>query len=66
MEGMSKEVFDTQNHFRAHPKELAKVLEKLLGYFKGDTMHFPGNPVGLMTNEGPAAVHEAIEFLNHT
>jgi len=37
-------------------------LENQLKYFKGNTMWLPGKP-GLMTNEGPTAVQEAIAFL---
>ena len=35
----------------------------MLTWFKGNVMHRPGNPVGLTTVEGPAAIKELIEFL---
>jgi uncharacterized protein YkwD len=60
---MAKAVFEEQNAARTNPKAYASKLEKYLGYFKGSTMFFPGNPVGLMTNEGPASYKEAIAFL---
>lgn len=63
MTSFVKEVADTQNHYRANPKELVPHLKTLLSYFEGDVMRFPGNPVGLMTNDGPAGVQEAIDFM---
>ena len=38
-------------------------LEEMLTWFNGNVMNRPGNPVGLSTNEGPAAINELIEFL---
>lgn len=37
-------------------------LEEILTWFDGDVIWEPGE-IGLRTNEGPAAVHELIEFL---
>ena len=61
--GLAMEVFAEQNLARTKPREYAQKLKKYLGYFKGTTMYFPGNPVGLMTNEGPAGYLTAIAFL---
>ncbi len=61
---LARQVFDEQNLARTNPKEYAKKVVKVLSYFKGNVIHFPGNPVGLMTNEGPSAYKEAIAFLN--
>ena len=63
MSGFAKEVFEAQNKFRQYPTELVKILEETLTYFDGDVIRRPGNPVGLKTNEGPAAYKEAIDFL---
>lgn len=56
MDSFVKEVASVQNHYRANPKDLIPHLKELLTYFDGDTLRFPGNPVGLMTNEGPVGV----------
>lgn len=57
MESFVKEVADTQNHYRSNPKDLIPYLKTLLTYFDDEgVMRFPGNPVGLMTNDGPAGV----------
>ena len=60
---LAMQVFEEQNLARTKPKEYAAKLKKCLSYFKGSTMYFPGNPVGLMTNEGPGGYANAIAFL---
>jgi uncharacterized protein YkwD len=48
---------------RTNPSAYAAHLEALLPLFDGDVIRRPGSNVGLRTNEGPAAVREAIRFL---
>ncbi len=40
-------IFKSQNKFREYPDALRTLMEKILTYFKGKVIHFPGNPVGL-------------------
>ena len=39
-------------------------MQERLTYFDGDVLRLPGRPA-IRSNEGPAAVHEAIEFLKN-
>lgn len=57
------EVFDMMNRVRANPKILVDDLQKMLSYFQGNTYKDPVSRINIITNEGPAAVHEAISFL---
>ncbi len=66
MQSAAKEIASAQNHFRQRPWDLIKVLEQILTYFDGDIIRWPGNPVGLKTNEGRDAFREAIDFLQYT
>lgn len=63
MESPEREVFEAHNYIRANPRDLIPDLEELLTFFDGNTLRFPGNPVGLMTDEGPAGVKGTIEYL---
>lgn len=51
------------NLARTDPAAYAWKLLKFRTYFKGDIYYVPGNPTGIMTNEGLAAVDEAVRFL---
>ena len=57
------DVFEVTNQLRTDPQSFIPYLEERLMYFNGDILYLHGSNMGLMTNEGPAAVHEAIEFL---
>ena len=50
------------NKVRSNPQSFIPVLKAKLGKFKGNILWSPGM-VGLMTDEGEAAIHEAIKFL---
>lgn len=51
------------NFARADPRAYAERLRSYRGYFRGRIVRYPGNPNGLITVEGVAAVDEAIAFL---
>lgn len=50
------------NFARAHPAKYITYLEDMKRQFKGNTWQRPGRP-GLATNEGVAAIDDAIRFL---
>lgn len=62
--GLERQVLAAINQARANPAAYAETLRRYRGYFQDKVVHFPGNPVGLRTKEGPAAVDEAIAFLS--
>jgi uncharacterized protein YkwD len=66
MADICRAVLDETNLCRANPRSYAQKLERLLGYFRGSTIYAPGSSCGLMTQEGPSAVREAIQVLNRT
>lgn len=51
------------NRARADPRGYAADLVTYRGYFSGKIVRYPGNPAGLRTAEGVAAVDEAISVL---
>ncbi|MEI9852249.1 MAG: CAP domain-containing protein [Sphingomonas sp.] len=51
------------NSARADPRGYAERLRLYRGYFTDKVVVYPGNPRGLLTAEGVAAVDEAIAFL---
>lgn len=66
MADISRAVVDEMNNCRTNPRAYAQKLERLLNYFRGSTIYMPGSSCGLMTEEGPSAVREAIQALNRT
>ena len=60
---MDEEIFAVQNRVREDPRVLVPYLEDMLSRFDGNLLIRPGEP-SLRTNEGPAAVKEAINALN--
>ena len=56
------EAAKVQNQLRKDPKSFIPKLEAKLPHFKGKNYAPPGK-ITLVTNEGPAAIKEAIEFL---
>ncbi|CDW89935.1 UNKNOWN [Stylonychia lemnae] len=58
---IDQDILEFTNKIRANPKEMIPHLEKILATFEGDVMYIDGQ-IGIQTNEGPAAVQEAIEF----
>jgi len=59
----AKRVLEEQNLARTNPKGYIPKISKVLGYMKGNCIYYPGDPVGHIMNEGPAAYKEAIAFL---
>jgi len=60
---LERAVIDEINFARANPAAYAARLRTYRGYFTGKIVRYPGNPRGLRTVEGVAAVDEAIMFL---
>ena len=60
---MERALLTETNLARTNPAAYAAHLEAMLPLFDGDVIRRPGSNVGLRTNEGPAAVREAIRFL---
>ncbi|MBX3131887.1 MAG: hypothetical protein KF689_00700 [Gemmatimonadaceae bacterium] len=58
-----RELLAETNAARTDPAGYARHLEEMLPLFDGNVLRRPGSSVGLRTNEGPAAVREAIRFL---
>lgn len=61
---LAKEVYIAQNRLRKDPASFIPLLEEKLKYFEGKTLKIPGE-IALVTNEGPAAVKEAIQHLRN-
>ena len=55
-------VINEMNLARTKPAEYATYLEQMLPHFDGSILRMPGE-VGIQTDEGPAALREAIDFL---
>ncbi len=60
---LERGVLEETNHARTDPAAYARHLEELLPWFQGDILMRPGATAGLRTEEGAAAVREAIAFL---
>ena len=61
--GLERDVLTEINYARQHPREYADTLREYRRYFDGRVLFLPGDRNGVVTNEGPDAVDEAIEFL---
>ena len=57
---IERDVFDMMNKVRANPRILIEDLRKMLEFFQGNTFKDPVSRINIITNEGPAAVQEAI------
>lgn len=60
---LEREIVTELNFVRQHPRRYAERLRAYRRYFRGKIVHYPGKPEGLRTEEGVAAVDEAIAFL---
>ncbi|RYE02605.1 MAG: CAP domain-containing protein [Sphingomonadales bacterium] len=56
-------MLDEINFARQHPREYAETLRAYREQFDGRILYLPGDENGIYTNEGVAAVDEAIAFL---
>jgi len=59
---LEKEVVEECNLARTNPREYARLLGETRKFYSGRYMNIPGR-VRIMTNEGVAAVDEAVRFL---
>jgi uncharacterized protein YkwD len=60
---LEAQVLDRINFARQHPREYAEQLRDFRRFFQGQLLYLPGDPNGIITNEGVDAVDEAIDFL---
>lgn len=59
---LARDIHSETNALRRNPPAYARHLERMLPRFEGRLLHRPGRP-SLRTDEGPAAVEEAIAAL---
>jgi uncharacterized protein YkwD len=60
---LTAEVLARINEVRAHPRDFAEDLREYRRAFDGRVVYSPEAPDGIVTQEGVAAVDEAIDFL---
>ena len=60
---LEREVLVEINFARMQPGRYAEQLRGYRALFRGKVVRYPGNPAGLLTEEGTRAVDEAIAFL---
>ena len=65
-DALAREVVTELNRLRANPPAWTAHLRTWRAQFRGNLVHRPGNPVLLRTQEGVAAVDEAIAALQNT
>jgi uncharacterized protein YkwD len=61
---LDKQIFELMNHCRADPKAFIPHLQEMLSRFESNNLLKQPGKTTLRTKEGPAAVNEAIEYLN--
>ena len=59
---MDRQFFELQNQLRCNPSSFIPYLEQMLSQMEGKVIKRPGK-TGIITEEGPSAVHEAIKYL---
>jgi uncharacterized protein YkwD len=63
MSQLEKEIIEEMNLARTEPQKYAAFIEEYKKYYDGNRLNIPGRKKALVTNEGVAAVDEAISFL---
>jgi uncharacterized protein YkwD len=63
MSQLEKEIVDEMNLARTEPQKYAAFVEEFKKYYDGNRLMIPGRKKALVTNDGIAAVDEAIGFL---
>lgn len=63
MSQLEKEIVDEMNLARTEPQKYAAFIEEYKKYYDGNRLMIPGRKKALVTNDGIAAVDEAISFL---
>ena len=61
---LDRQIFELQNKARGDPKALVPHLQEMLSRFEQNNLLKQPGKTTLRTKEGPAAVNEAIEYLN--
>lgn len=61
--GLEAGVLEQINFAREHPQAYADQLREYRDHFEGRILYRPGDDAGVLTQEGPSAVDEAIAFL---
>jgi uncharacterized protein YkwD len=62
--GLEAGVLEQINFAREHPQAYADQLREYREHFEGRVLYRPGDDAGVLTQEGPSAVDEAIAFLD--
>ena len=60
---LERDVLAEINRARENPREYAEMLREYREFFDGRVLFLPGDSNGVITNEGIAAVDEAIDFV---
>jgi uncharacterized protein YkwD len=63
MSQLEKEIVDEMNLVRTEPQKYAAYVEEFKKYYDGNRLKLPGRAKAIVTNDGIAAVDEAINFL---
>jgi uncharacterized protein YkwD len=63
LQKLKREVIKETNRIRTNPKSYIPILEEYLKWFDGNILDKPGSEIGIETQEGAFAYHEAINFL---
>jgi uncharacterized protein YkwD len=63
MSPLEKEIIDEMNLARTEPQKYAAFIEEYKKYYDGKRLTIPGRQKAIVTNEGIAAVDEAITFM---
>lgn len=63
MTQLEQEIIDEMNLARTDPQKYATYVEEYKKYFDGNRLTIPGRKKAIVTNEGAAAVDEAVNFL---
>ena len=58
-----RQILEELNFARTKPQAFVEELREYRSYFEGRIVYLPGDPAGVYTNEGVAAVDEAIAFM---
>ena len=61
---LDREIFELMNRVRTDPKAFVPHLQDMIGRFEANNLLKQPGKTTLRTKEGPAAVNEAIDFLN--
>ncbi len=60
---LEREVFNETNLLRSAPKAYVKILQEISRRMSGHVYYPLNSKAGIVTNEGPGAVHEAVAVL---